>query len=77
MTQSELKEWRTKHNITQTELGKLLGVTKTCVYRWEAGYRNIPAFLHLALERLEMKGGMKTKGKNKKERRMKNGKRYL
>jgi len=48
-----------------------LGVTKTCVYRWEAGYRHIPPFLHLALKWLENEGGeMKDKGKlMKRERR--------
>ncbi len=59
MTQLQLINWRKKQALTQTQLGNLLGVTKTCVYRWEAGYRNIPSFLYLALERLEMKGGMK------------------
>jgi DNA-binding transcriptional regulator YiaG len=43
--------------LTQQELGDLLGVTKTCVYRWEAGLRKIPPFLHLALRCLEMRGG--------------------
>jgi DNA-binding XRE family transcriptional regulator len=68
MTQTELIQWRNKNNLTQTQLGNLLGVTKTCVYRWEAGYRNIPSFLYLALERLEMKGGMKTLGKKNKRK---------
>ena len=63
MTQTELVQWRNKNNFTQTELGNLLSVTKTCVYRWEAGYRKIPSFLHLALECLELKGGViKEKG---------------
>jgi DNA-binding XRE family transcriptional regulator len=65
MKQSELIQWRKKHSLTQTELGNLLRVTKTCVYRWEAGVRNIPPFLHLALERLEAKGGLKTRTKRK------------
>jgi DNA-binding XRE family transcriptional regulator len=53
MKSKELKAWRNKHQLTQTELGELLGVTKMCVYRWEAGNRKVPAFLHLALESLE------------------------
>lgn len=68
MTQKELIKWRNKHSLTQTELGKLLGVTKTSIYRWEAGYRNIPPFLIYALKWLEFKGGdLKTKGKMKKK----------
>ena len=71
MTQQELKTWRISRSLTQEELGVKLGVTKTCVYRWEAGYRHIPPFLHLALKCLENEGGeMKDKGKlMKRERR--------
>ncbi|MBS1112429.1 MAG: helix-turn-helix protein [Nitrospirae bacterium] len=71
MTQQELKTWRISRSLTQEELGVKLGVTKTCVYRWEAGYRHIPPFLHLALKWLENEGGeMKDKGKlMKRERR--------
>jgi DNA-binding XRE family transcriptional regulator len=71
MTQQELKTWRISRSLTQEELGVNLGVTKTCVYRWEAGYRHIPPFLHLALKWLENEGGeMKDKGKlMKRERR--------
>jgi DNA-binding XRE family transcriptional regulator len=68
----ELKKWRRQHTYTQKELGKKLGVTKTCVYRWEAGYRHIPPFLHLALECLDKKGGkIKSKGKKTKRERRK------
>jgi len=68
MTPEELKNWREKHFLTQTELGKILGVTKTCVYRWEAGLRHIPSFLHLALKWLESKGGeLKAEGKKKRK----------
>jgi len=68
VTSIELKKWREKHSLTQNQLGGLLGVTKTCVYRWEAGLRHIPSFLHLALECLESKGGeLKAKGKKKRK----------
>jgi DNA-binding XRE family transcriptional regulator len=65
MTQQELRSWRISHSLTQEELGVKLGVTKTCVYRWEAGYRHIPPFLHLALKCMEYEGG-ELKGKGKK-----------
>ena len=73
MKPQELISWRKEHAYTQFELGVKLGVTKTCVYRWEAGLRHIPPFLHLALECLEKKGDeMKVKGmKTKKERKVK------
>ena len=67
MTQKELRNWRQNHSLTQQELGEKLGVTNVCVYRWEAGYRHIPPFLHLALKWLEYEGGeLKSKGKKKK-----------
>ena len=67
MQPDELKAWRKSHGFTQTELGEILGVKKTTVYRWEKNMRIIPPFLNLALECIEMKGdefrdrGMKTK----------------
>lgn len=72
MDKEDLIKWRNQHSLTQEELGTLLGVTKTCVYRWEAGYRHIPPFLHLALDSLKSKKGGISKGKKtKKERRSK------
>jgi DNA-binding XRE family transcriptional regulator len=81
MTQRELKKWRLKHSLTQEELGKKLGVTNVCIYRWEAGYRHIPPFLHLALKWLENEGGeSKKQGKKrtkKKEVKKKDGYRII
>jgi transcriptional regulator with XRE-family HTH domain len=57
MTKEELREWREKHNLTQTDLGNLLGVSYVSVARWEIGTRKIPSFLHLALEALENRKG--------------------
>ena len=37
------------------------------VSRWELGVREIPSFLHLALECLEMKGGESKKGTQKRK----------
>jgi DNA-binding XRE family transcriptional regulator len=57
MEPKELRVWRKRQGYTQQELGTLLGVTKTTVYRWEKAMREIPPFLHLALKYLEGKGG--------------------
>ena len=67
----ELKKWRTRRRLSQTELGELLGVNLMTVYRWEAGVCRIPPFLHLALRCLEREGGGgEVRGeKTKKERR--------
>ncbi len=67
MRPEELKKWRVRQGHTQETLGKLLGVTNICVYRWEAGLRHIPPFLYLALESLEKKQRiLGRKGKKKK-----------
>jgi DNA-binding transcriptional regulator YiaG len=66
MKPDKLITWRNKYSLTQSDLGSMLGVTNACISRWESGARKIPSFLHLALECLEMKGGVvKVKGKKK------------
>lgn len=52
MQPSELFKWRKEHGYTRKKLGNSLGVTITTVYRWEKAMREIPPFLHLALEYL-------------------------
>lgn len=71
MTPKELKAWRKKNGYSQGKLAKVLGVVSLSVSRWERGVREIPSFLHLALECLELKGGetKKVKGKKQYERR--------
>ena len=68
MKPEELKGWRNRHGYTQQELGTLLGVTKTTVYRWEKAMREIPPFLHLALKYLEGKGGKPKQRRRKKKK---------
>jgi DNA-binding XRE family transcriptional regulator len=36
-TPAELTAWREHRGLSQASLGRLLGVTKQTVYRWEAG----------------------------------------
>jgi len=62
MTGQELKQWRRKWGLSQEELGRLLGVARFSVSRWEIGTRAIPSFLPLALEALENR--MKKGGKH-------------
>ena len=57
MTPDDLKAWRTKSGYSQSQLAKVLGVATMTVSRWETGLREIPSFLHLALECLKAKGG--------------------
>jgi transcriptional regulator with XRE-family HTH domain len=71
MNRKELIKWRSSNNYSQSQLARALGVDVMTVSRWERGLRKkIPSFLHLALECLEMKGGVK-KVKGKKETRKK------
>lgn len=69
MTTKELKAWRENNSYTQLELAKALGVTSTCISRWEIGKRQIPSFLALTLSCLEKKGGknLTQKGTPRKE----------
>ena len=55
MHPDELTAWRKSHGYTQTELGEILGIRKTTIYRWEKNMRIIPPFLHLALESINRK----------------------
>jgi transcriptional regulator with XRE-family HTH domain len=59
MTPEDLKAWRKKHGYTQPSLAQALSVHPISVSRWEIGAREIPSFLHLALDALECKGGEK------------------
>lgn len=53
----DLVNWRKRNGYTQPQLAEKLGVRINTIYRWEKGMRQIPPFLHLALETLERKGG--------------------
>ncbi len=53
MMPAQLKTWRKKNNYSQTKLSKILGVDVMTVSRWERGVRDIPPYLHLALECME------------------------
>ena len=68
MTSNDLKTWRAKNRYSQNQLAMVLGVVTMTVSRWETGLREIPSFLHLALECIEKKGGGagSTKGTKKK-----------
>ncbi len=75
VTPAHLKAWRDDNGYTQVDLALALGVIPLTVSRWERGVREIPPFLHLALEALEQRGGEQTtRGKvrkRKQERRLK------
>ena len=68
MNPDDLKKWRKRNGYSQPQLARTLGVIPLTVSRWERGVREIPSFLHLALECLEMKGGeQKRKGTQKRK----------
>lgn len=74
MSPDDLKRWRKGNEYSQAQLAKALGVIPLTVSRWERGVREIPSFLHLALECLEMKGGEKKgRGTQKRKEVKKNG----
>jgi transcriptional regulator with XRE-family HTH domain len=65
MNSKELIKWRRRNNYSQSQLALALDVDVMTISRWERGIRKqIPSYLHLALECLEMKGGIRLiKGK--------------
>lgn len=50
MTAEELRAIRSKINISQVSLSKLLQVHPHTVYQWEAGKRRIPNIVEAALK---------------------------
>lgn len=52
MTPADLKAWRAEQGLTQPALAALLGIHEVTLSRWERGERDIPPYLHLALEAL-------------------------
>jgi len=75
MKPSELVKWRKDHGFTQKSLADKLGVAEVTVFRWEKDMREIPSFLHLALECLEQRGGDEKKGVRGKRKKKKEVKR--
>jgi len=53
MTGEQLQLWRTYHQLTQEQLGAMLGVARETVARWEIGSRRIPSHLGLSLETIQ------------------------
>jgi transcriptional regulator with XRE-family HTH domain len=54
MKGDQLKAFRTRHKMTQAELGKHLGTTGNTIARWERDEMSIPPHLDLALKGLEV-----------------------
>jgi DNA-binding transcriptional regulator YiaG len=72
MNPQDLIEWRKRNEYTQVKLAEALGVHPMTVSKWERSVhrKEIPSFLHLALDALECKAKevKKVKGtKTKKE----------
>ncbi len=63
MRAKELKDWRQKNGYSQGDLADALGIAPLTISRWERGDRNIPTFLHLALNYLADKGRQTTMNK--------------
>lgn len=47
-----LPQWRARRGLTQTEAGKLVGVSLRTWQSWEAGERKPPEMLWILLEKL-------------------------
>lgn len=62
---SKIRDWpayllafRASHNLTQAKLADALMISKRNVENWEAGLREPPAFLKLALEQIDYSSGL-------------------
>lgn len=49
MTNTEFRKWRRSHEITQQEIGKAIGVSKSCICRWEKGNLIIAEELYIKI----------------------------
>lgn len=58
MNPQALRSWRKRHNLTQIDAAKILGYSKTNVYRWESGDLPIPKVVSLACEVLDARAVM-------------------
>jgi transcriptional regulator with XRE-family HTH domain len=56
MTGKELKEFRLKHGLNQSELAELVGVKANTVSKWESGIRNIGQSAIKLLETYSLNG---------------------
>ena len=65
MTGAELKVWRERRELQQSELAELLGVHAMTVSKWERGVQAIPPFMELALETLERRQKLASRKKTK------------
>jgi transcriptional regulator with XRE-family HTH domain len=50
MNGTDLKAWRLKRKLSQAAVGRLLHVTTTTIYRWEAGLNPIPDLAAICLK---------------------------
>jgi transcriptional regulator with XRE-family HTH domain len=66
MKSEDLKKWREANGYSQGGLAEVLSVHIMTVSRWERGVREIPPFLHLALEYLAIQAKGKTKKRKEK-----------
>jgi DNA-binding XRE family transcriptional regulator len=67
MTPEDLKKWRMEHGYTQVTLAQALESHSMTISQWERGIREIPKFLHLALDALECKNKEVKRGKGTKK----------
>jgi len=73
MKPQDLIEWRNRNGYTQVQLAEALGVHPMTVSKWERSVhrKEIPSFLHLALDALECKNKEVKKGKGTRKKKTK------
>jgi transcriptional regulator with XRE-family HTH domain len=49
MDRDDLKRWLETHELTRTQLGEILGISRALVSAWTLGTREIPLWLEFAI----------------------------
>ena len=53
MSASGLRSWLLRHNLVQSDLAVICGVSERCVRFWVAGERPLPAYLRLLIRAVD------------------------
>jgi DNA-binding transcriptional regulator YiaG len=53
MSASGLRSWLLRHNLVQSDLAVICGVSERCVRFWVAGERPLPAYLRLLMRAVD------------------------
>lgn len=65
MNRDDLKRWLAENQVTRTELGELLGVSRALVSAWTLGTREVPDWVEYAIGLKSLKASIRAVKKRK------------